>query len=488
MSVAAQAERRAEWWSTRGIVVLAILATNIPVLEWYGTRLRDGGDEPWGLLALALALLLAPRESWRRPLSAGASWLVAGCVGFATLGAAAGWVPPLVHAGLVAVALGVALGSGPGAWGRCGLLLLSLPVLATVQFYAGYPLRVLTAEISRWLLWIAGTGVERAGVLLRGPEGSVVVDAPCSGVAMLWTGAVLASALAAWHRLSARAAVRLALGAALVVLVANGVRAALLYFVETGAWPAADWVHLTIGLLVFGGGTGCISGFAARMKGAYGAPDTTFLGRADPWRRLRERGWIESMREVVQGFRWGAIWGNRTLTVAAVWAACFVAAVVTLVPETTARPTPARVHADFPGWPETFEGKPWIRRLRSVTGEAFRSNFPGEVGVFDQEGRTVVLRWVAAPSRGLHPAGDCFRAIGGEVGTAGLVDDASGIRWSEFSVAHDDATITVRERIHDRRGRNWTDVSAWYWAAIRGKTQGPWWAVTVIEKGARSGK
>ena len=68
-----------------------------------------------------------------------------------------------------------------------GLSLLSLPLLASLQFYAGYPLRVITAEASRWLL-AAGFEVERSGASLLVDGRLVIVDAPCSGVQMLWLG------------------------------------------------------------------------------------------------------------------------------------------------------------------------------------------------------------------------------------------------------------------------------------------------------------
>ena len=45
----------------------------------------------------------------------------------------------------------------------------------------------------------------------------------------------------------------------------------------------------------------------------------------------------------------------------------------------------------------------------------------------------------------------------------------------------DGEALEVRERITDTNGRGWTDVSEWYWNAIGGKTEGPWWAVTVLE-------
>jgi len=39
----------------------------------------------------------------------------------------------------------------------------------------------------------------------------------------------------------------------------------------------------------------------------------------------------------------------------------------------------------------------------------------------------------------------------------------------------------VYERIHDNSAETWTDVSAWYWSAMR-KDSGSWWAITVAEK------
>jgi hypothetical protein len=41
--------------------------------------------------------------------------------------------------------------------------------------------------------------------------------------------------------------------------------------------------------------------------------------------------------------------------------------------------------------------------------------------------------------------------------------------------------LRIRERIIDAGGATWTDISSWYWAALLGRSRGPWWAVTVIE-------
>ena len=138
----------------------------------------------------------------------------------------------------------------------------------------------------------------------------------------------------------------------------------------------------------------------------------------------------------------------------------------------------------FPGWPELFEGWPWIRLRNPGNAAAFASGFPGQTAVFRQEnengGRIVVMRWIWEASRGVHPAADCFRASGYAIKPGGLVRDANGMLWAEFSAMSDAETWRVRERWHNDSGGMWTDVSAWYWSAIRGG--GPWWAVTIAER------
>jgi hypothetical protein len=138
------------------------------------------------------------------------------------------------------------------------------------------------------------------------------------------------------------------------------------------------------------------------------------------------------------------------------------------------------VRVTFPGWPEVFEGE-FLEPLANE-GEArgFASGFSGKTQVFRQGGRLVVLRWITAASRGVHPAADCFRARGYRVEAKGLVLDAAVARWSEFTAARGEERWRVRERLRDpESGAAWTDVSAWWWAAQKSGTRGPWWAETV---------
>jgi hypothetical protein len=96
----------------------------------------------------------------------------------------------------------------------------------------------------------------------------------------------------------------------------------------------------------------------------------------------------------------------------------------------------------------------------------------------------VVLRWITSASRAVHPIADCFRAHGYDVQQGVLAKDPSGRVWTEFVAQRDGEHWRVRERIHDEQGGSWSDVSAWYWAALGGATPGPWWAVTIAEPDA----
>lgn len=235
--------------ATRGAALAALLVAGWPVLRWYALRLRDGTDEPYGLAALAAALLFAPWPAWRETLSPSRHRVLA----FALLVycAAFPFAPPLARAFLFVGALGLAAAPRGFALAWTALLALSLPIVATLQFYLGYPLRVLTATLCAPLLGLGGLHVEAAGTTLAWAGERVIVDTPCSGLRMLWTGLVFAAVLACRHRLDTRAALALFRHAALAVFVANTLRAAAVFCLETRLWPNPPWAHETAGLALF---------------------------------------------------------------------------------------------------------------------------------------------------------------------------------------------------------------------------------------------
>ncbi len=237
------------FFETRAAALVAVLAAGWPVLLWYATRLGDGSDEPHGLVALAAALLFAKRSAWREPLTTRRRAVLAGMV--LTGAALQLGAPPLVRALWFAATLGVvAPPRGYGlAWGS--LLALSLPWVATLQFYLGYPMRVLTAWLCGPLLALGGLTVRASGTTLAWAGERVVIDTPCSGLRMLWAGLVFSAVLACHHRLDTRAALRLFRIAAALVFVANVLRAAAVFCLETRLWPNPPWAHEGAGLALF---------------------------------------------------------------------------------------------------------------------------------------------------------------------------------------------------------------------------------------------
>jgi hypothetical protein len=157
--------------------------------------------------------------------------------------------------------------------------------------------------------------------------------------------------------------------------------------------------------------------------------------------------------------------------------ACVVAALTPLLPlgKKSKSPDP-----HFPGWPTPHSS--W-QPLPLNQGELrFENGFPGKVGKFSDGTREMAIRWVTEPTRMLHPASDCLQGLGYSVKPQPLLVDETARRWGCLLAIRHDQTIRVRERIYDNAGNEWTDVSSWYWAAVLGKTSGPWWAVTIAER------
>jgi hypothetical protein len=154
---------------------------------------------------------------------------------------------------------------------------------------------------------------------------------------------------------------------------------------------------------------------------------------------------------------------------------CLVAAMVPLL---VPRPQPA-IMGNFPGWPSSFAGKPLRALPLGPIEQRFAADFPGRIARFTDGEHEFVIRWVSQETRKLHPASDCFRGSGYSVTPKPLLVETDGARWGTFLATRGKQRLDIRERIYDAAGRQWTDVSAWYWSATTGKSTGPWWAVTI---------
>jgi exosortase/archaeosortase family protein len=229
----------------------ALLAALWPHWHWMARRLTDGSDEPWGVLALATVIVLVARE--RRALATpSAAHLVAAGVLAVIAAVATIFLPPLLAGALAMLALAAFLAGALRARAIAPLLtllLLALPIIASLQFYLGYPLRVVTAHAAAALL--TGLGVKAAGAALEWQGLTVLVDAPCAGIGMFWMGSYVAALFSHLNGADARRTLLNGGVAALLVLAANVGRNVALFFPEAGlvAWPA--WSHDAIGLLAF---------------------------------------------------------------------------------------------------------------------------------------------------------------------------------------------------------------------------------------------
>jgi exosortase/archaeosortase family protein len=242
----------AHWRAARPVMLLlgALVLALWPHWLYMARRTIDGSDEPWGILALLTALALLARDRaelavpTRSALVTSATLAVMATVASLTL-------PDLAAAALAMLALGLflahALPRRP-ATPLIALLLLALPIIASLQFYLGYPLRAFTAHASTVLLALASIDASADGAAILHQGTTVLVDAPCAGIGMLWVGSYTAALLSYLNRATATRTALNAGAAALLVLAANVARNTALFFPEAGLvhWPA--WSHEAVGL------------------------------------------------------------------------------------------------------------------------------------------------------------------------------------------------------------------------------------------------
>lgn len=233
---------------------LALLALALwPTWWWMGQRMLDGSDDPLGLLALAALAGLLWQHRQHLSVTPRPGFQLAALAGAVLTTALHQQLPDLVVAlvGLLSMAAGliaflpIRVATAP----VMGLSVLSLPLLASLQFYAGFPLRVVTAEASRWLLSITHS-VERSGSSLVVDGQLIIVDAPCSGVQMAWLGYFTACVVAlATHQANKTFLLRLPIVGALV-LMGNVLRNTVLVAAQASGAHLPGWAHDTVGLLV----------------------------------------------------------------------------------------------------------------------------------------------------------------------------------------------------------------------------------------------
>src|SRR5262249_46532098 len=156
--------------------VLPIILGSIafwPLLPWYFRRLSDGSEDSLGVLALITALVLSMFGHYKQksmqsslPAKFSMNWLLLS-------GLLLGYILLLHHAPNLVLAIVMVLSlwlfldryliSAYGSVPILGLLLLSLPIISSLNFFAGFPLRLGISHIVAALLSICGFSVDLAG-------------------------------------------------------------------------------------------------------------------------------------------------------------------------------------------------------------------------------------------------------------------------------------------------------------------------------------
>ena len=162
--------------------------------------------------------------------------------------------------------------------------------------------------------------------------------------------------------------------------------------------------------------------------------------------------------------------------------ACAIAVLMPFVSARFETPATGPAAVSFPGWPSTFAGKPLTPLPLSEMEQKFATGFPGRIARFTDGEHEIIIRWVTEATRMMHPASDCFQGLGYTVKPLGAHRDESGALWASFAATKGDDRLVVFERIYSASGESWTDVSAWYWSALRQEGTGSSWAITLAQK------
>jgi exosortase/archaeosortase family protein len=221
--------------------------------RWYVSRAAYSWDQPWGVLALvaAVVFLVASRQPWpqiERSLLLPTLLVIFYAATYFPFG-------PLARATVAFTALAVTTSSlrfgksfHPGLF---GLFYLSLPTLPTLQFFGGYPLRVVVAELTAPILRLSGFAVVPEGTCLNWAGKLIWIDAPCSGIKMLWVGLFLTFVVLCLYELPLRKTLLMLPLVGVVIMAANVFRAVALFYLEAGVLDMPSWGHEYAGLIAF---------------------------------------------------------------------------------------------------------------------------------------------------------------------------------------------------------------------------------------------
>ncbi len=258
------------------LVVALVMAATWDAWRWYVHRVWASPEEAASLVLTAVFLgvlgMMRRKEGPSPPLP-----LITVALLLAAFAASYVALPPIGRAAIAVAAtlfccyLAAFRERPPIAF--WGLVALALPVLPSLQFMLGYPMRLVSAALSVALLQAHGLAVARQGTFLLWRDELIQFDAPCSGVNMLWAGLLLTlmgCVLFRFGLIKVMVAVALSL---VLAIVCNVLRATSLFYVEAGLIPQPPaWWHEAIGLAAFTLSAAATLWLLTRLRGPKALP------------------------------------------------------------------------------------------------------------------------------------------------------------------------------------------------------------------------
>lgn len=420
------------------------------VWRWYFLRLSTSNDEFYGVLSLLAVIGVCFLNKNAQPKLNSLYFSTALIVIYAVTYA---FLPPLLRAVIAVTSLTFFLSGWRfgkifhfGIW---SLFLLSLPIVASLQFYLGFPLRVIVGEATVFLLKLNGLSIFREGVCLHFGEKLIWIDAPCSGIKMLWAGFFLTALLITIYKFNLAKSVIAFVVAFVVILIGNIFRATSLFYLEAEIVKLPGFAHEGIGVICFI--LTCVGIVAVLQK-------------------------LNSTKNEVEKQKISSLESTGKLLIVFL-VACVAGFIIPFFWQKSANI--AKISsAEFP---RTFANKQLQELDLTEREKYFLEDFPGEVKRFTDGEREIIIRFITEATRKLHPSADCFSAIGYQIKPLPLKIDEKGNRWACFSAKKDGENLKVCERIYTDSGESWTDVSAWYWSALNDVNSNGYWAITTAE-------
>lgn len=472
---------------TKSFFIVVSLLAFWPSWFWFAKRTLDKSDEPLGILSLLslVFFVISDKNTSTEQHRLSNLSLIAICILLGSYILSFSLLPNIIQAGIAVLTMLLLIGDKrAGLW---GLAMLCLPIVSSMQYYIGYPIRLAVTQLSARLLSLSEIPVYASGINL-GLQGHIVaMDEPCSGIKMLWLAIYLSFILATVYKWKIAKTIVLTVYSMVACIVANSVRVSSLFIVESGLIPAniqlskqiannKEYLHDSIGTFAFIILCLSILLFAFLLDKQTSKRATEFIAQT----RFKYLSNKFSNLLMPYADRLQTIPQRRFILTALTLVA--ISLTVPLLHEQTSFKNAQRPNEHMVSARE-------LRKILSPNAIAvplsqseakFAESFPGYIAKFQDGDKSIIIRLVVKETRQLHPLADCLRASGYDIHTLPIIVDRAGSKWAQYEAKQDSQHLLVQEQIKDKNGQSFTDVSQWYWTCFWNNSHGPWLAVTIV--------